>query len=165
MEMTQNVFADFLGVERSAVAKWEGKDLKATGMTPATEGLVRIQMARHIKRSHDKEFPYIEPAMRKTAVGSPCFCPYNSSAPRAESGRSARPCSLKERFAQTTNHFSVRWVDLVRVTQPGLILISFHSGFLDISLRNDCIKKYLLFSLNPRLDQRDPARIYSELIP
>jgi DNA-binding transcriptional regulator YiaG len=71
MEMTQNVFADFLGVERSAVAKWEGKDLKATGMTPATEGLVRIQMARHIKRSLDKEFPYIEPAMRKTAVGNP----------------------------------------------------------------------------------------------
>lgn len=71
MEMTQNVFADFLGVERSAVAKWESKDLKATGMTPATEGLLRIQMARHIKHSIDKEFPFIEPAMRKTAVGEP----------------------------------------------------------------------------------------------
>lgn len=72
MELTQAVLADLLGdVDRSAVAKWEAKDLKPTGMSAATELMVRVQMIRHLKRSLDKEFPYLEPAIRKKDVGKP----------------------------------------------------------------------------------------------
>lgn len=71
MELTQNTFADLLGVARSAVAKWESKDLGLTEMAPATETLLRIQMARHIRQSLDKAFAFIEPAVRKEETGEP----------------------------------------------------------------------------------------------
>src|SRR5690606_15323339 len=69
MGMTQNIFADFLGIDRSSVGKWEAKDLRATGMATATEILLRIQMARHVKRSIDREILHIEPATRRSGVG------------------------------------------------------------------------------------------------
>lgn len=71
MLMSQTVFADFLGVERSAVAKWEAKDLAATGMAQPTELVLRIQMVRHLRRSVDRELSFIEPGVRKKSVGKP----------------------------------------------------------------------------------------------
>lgn len=71
MEMTCNVFADYVGVDRSSVGKWEKKDLAWTGMTIAAETLVRVRMTQHLKHSIDDEMPHLEPGARKQAVGSP----------------------------------------------------------------------------------------------
>ncbi len=71
MAMTQNTFADFLGVDRSSVGKWEVKDLEWTGMTIPTETLVRVKMVQYFKGSIDTEMKYLEPGARKQKVGDP----------------------------------------------------------------------------------------------
>lgn len=71
MEMTQNTFADFLGVDRSVVGKWEAADLEWTRMNIATETMVRIRMVQFLDRSIDKEMAAIEPGARKQDVGQP----------------------------------------------------------------------------------------------
>lgn len=69
LNMKQADFAAWLHVERSSVAKWEGKDLKPTGMEVSTEILVRLKMAQRIKSDLDVQFPMIEPAIHRRETG------------------------------------------------------------------------------------------------
>ena len=71
MELSQNVFADLLDIDRSSVGKWEAKDLKPTQMMPAVELSLRIQMTQRLRHSVDKELPFIQPGIRKNDVGKP----------------------------------------------------------------------------------------------
>jgi DNA-binding transcriptional regulator YiaG len=71
MELTQNTFAELLQVDRSLISKWEGKDLKSTEMQGAVEGYLRIQMVKFLRKEIDKEFSFIESAIRKSEVGKP----------------------------------------------------------------------------------------------
>lgn len=71
LEMTQDSFAKLLKVERSLVSKWEGKDLRATGMTIHAEIYLRLKLAKLIHQDLDQEFDSIEPGAAAKGVGKP----------------------------------------------------------------------------------------------
>ena len=71
LEMTQDAFARLLKVERSLVSKWEGKDLKATGMTIHAEIYLRLKLAKLSHQDLDQEFDSIEPGAAAKGVGKP----------------------------------------------------------------------------------------------
>ena len=71
LEMTQDAFAKLLKIERSLVSKWEGKDLKATGMTIHAEIFLRMKLAKLGHHDLDAEFDRIEPGSASRGVGKP----------------------------------------------------------------------------------------------
>lgn len=51
MGLSQADFAKELNVDRTAVSKWESKDLTSTGMEPNTEAYLRSKMVRFVSKS------------------------------------------------------------------------------------------------------------------
>lgn len=71
LELTQQQFAKILKVERSLISKWEGKELKATGMSSHIEIFLRLKLARLMDQNIDRDFAVIEPATETKSVGKP----------------------------------------------------------------------------------------------
>jgi DNA-binding XRE family transcriptional regulator len=71
LELTQDQFAKILKVERSLISKWEGKDLKVTGMSSHIEIFLRLKLAKLKDQNIDRDFAVIEPATATKTVGKP----------------------------------------------------------------------------------------------
>jgi DNA-binding transcriptional regulator YiaG len=71
MRLTQKSLSDLLGVERTSISKWEGEDLKVSGMPSASEGYLRVHMAKFIDADVNIELTHFESAIRQTKVGEP----------------------------------------------------------------------------------------------
>ena len=69
LALTQDQFSKILKVERSLISKWEGRVLKASGMSTHVEIFLRLKLTRLDNRSID--FAVIEPATATKSVGKP----------------------------------------------------------------------------------------------
>jgi DNA-binding transcriptional regulator YiaG len=71
LELTQDQFGKILKVERSLISKWEGKDLKVTGMSTHIEIFLRLKLTKLKDQNIDRDFAVIEPATATKSVGKP----------------------------------------------------------------------------------------------